>query len=60
MAAGIATLEVIREENLVENAAKIGEALLGDYRALVDRYDFVHRVRGKGLMQAIEFAPPTR
>jgi ornithine--oxo-acid transaminase len=58
MAAGIATLEVIREENLVENAAKIGEALLDDYRALVDRYDFVHRVRGKGLMQAIEFAPP--
>lgn len=58
MAAGIATLEVIREENLVENAAKIGEALLDDFRAMIDRYDFVHAVRGKGMMQAIEFAPP--
>ena len=58
MAAGLATLGVIREENLVENAAKLGEALLDDFRAMVDRYDFVHAVRGKGLMQAIEFAPP--
>lgn len=60
MAAGLATLEVIREENLVENAAKIGEALLDDFRAMIDRYDFVHAVRGKGLMQAIEFAPPNK
>jgi ornithine--oxo-acid transaminase len=58
MAAGWATLEVIEAENLVENAAKLGEALLGDFRAMIDRYDYVHAVRGKGLMQAIEFAPP--
>jgi ornithine--oxo-acid transaminase len=58
MAAGWATLEVIRNENLVENAAKQGEALLNDFRAMIGRYDYVHAVRGKGLMQAIEFAPP--
>jgi len=58
MAAGIATLDVIREENLVQNAAKLGEALLDDFRAMVDRYSFVKEVRGKGMMQAIEFAPP--
>ena len=58
MAAGLATLEVIREEKLVENAAKIGEALLDDFRDMIERYDFVHAVRGKGMMQAIEFAPP--
>jgi ornithine--oxo-acid transaminase len=58
MAAGWATLEVIQAENLVENAAKIGEALLDDFRAMIGRYDYVHAVRGKGLLQAIEFAPP--
>jgi ornithine--oxo-acid transaminase len=59
MAAGIATLDVIAEENLVQNAAKLGEALLDDFRAMVDRYSFVKEVRGKGMMQAIEFASPT-
>ena len=58
MAAGIATLDVIESENLVENAAKVGEALLDDYRGMVERYDWVRSVRGKGLMQVIEFAPP--
>jgi len=58
MAAGIATLDVIEEENLVANAAKVGEALLDDYRGMIERYDWVKAVRGKGLMQVIEFAPP--
>jgi ornithine--oxo-acid transaminase len=58
MAAGIATLDVIERENLVENAAKLGESILDDLRALVDRYAFVKAVRGKGMMQAIEFGPP--
>jgi ornithine--oxo-acid transaminase len=60
MAAGIATLDVIEQENLVENAAKLGESILDDLRALVGRYAFVKEVRGKGMMQAIEFAPPDR
>jgi len=59
MAAGIATLDVIAEENLVENAAKVGEGILEDLRALVDRYQFMKEVRGKGMMQGIEFAPPS-
>ncbi len=58
MAAGLATLEVIREEALVENAAKVGDAMLRDLGALVDRYEFMKEVRGKGMMQAIEFGPP--
>jgi ornithine--oxo-acid transaminase len=58
MAAGIATLDVIEREKLVENAAKLGESILDDLRALVDRYAFVRAVRGKGMMQAIEFGSP--
>jgi ornithine--oxo-acid transaminase len=58
MAAGIATLEVLEDDGLVDNAAKLGEAILDDLRALVGRYSFVKDVRGLGMMQAIEFAPP--
>ena len=60
MAAGIATLDALQGEGLIENAAKLGEAILDDLRALVSRYGFVKEVRGLGMMQAIEFAPPHR
>jgi ornithine--oxo-acid transaminase len=59
MAAGIATLDVLRDEHLVENAATLGEAMLGDLAALVSRFEFLHEVRGKGFMQALVFGPPT-
>lgn len=58
MAAGIATLDVIRSERLVENAARRGERILRNLSALVDRYELVKSVRGKGLMIGIEFGPP--
>jgi ornithine--oxo-acid transaminase len=58
MAAGIATLQVLKEERLVENAAERGEQLLSTLKTFVDRYDFVKDVRGKGLMIAIEFGSP--
>jgi ornithine--oxo-acid transaminase len=58
MAAGIATLDVLRDEQLVENAAKLGEALLDDLRALVDEFEFLHEVRGKGMMHGLVFGPP--
>jgi ornithine--oxo-acid transaminase len=58
MAAGIATLRVMKEENLVEHAAKLGEGLIADLRALVDRHEFLHEVRGKGMMIALEFGEP--
>jgi ornithine--oxo-acid transaminase len=60
MAAGIATLDVIEEEGLVENAAKVGEGILADLRAVASRRPCIREVRGKGLMQAIEFAPEDR
>jgi ornithine--oxo-acid transaminase len=60
MAAGIATLDVIAEEGLVENAAKVGEGILADLRAVAERRACVKEVRGKGMMQALEFAPPDR
>lgn len=58
MAAGLATLKVLREERLVEHAATLGERLLADLAALKGRHEFVHDVRGKGLMIGIEFGRP--
>ncbi len=58
MAAGLATLTVLEEENLIANAARQGQALLEGLAALVDKYEFFHQARGKGLMLALEFGKP--
>ncbi len=58
MTAGLATLSVLREEKVVENAAAMGDLLLTKMRSLVEKYDLVKEVRGKGLMVAIEFGTP--
>ena len=59
MAAGIATLDVLDAEGLIENAARTGEQLLRALAAMVPRYELLHEVRGKGLMIGVEFGPPT-
>jgi ornithine--oxo-acid transaminase len=58
MAAGIATLAVLADEKLVENAARQGERLLNALQAMVPRYELLREVRGKGLMIGVEFGPP--
>ena len=58
MAAGLATLEVIEAERLMENAARQGERLLRVFEGMASRYEFVKTARGKGLMVGIEFGPP--
>ena len=54
-AAAIATIELIENE-LAENAAKVGQQLLDGLRALADRQPLITEVRGIGLMIGIEFA----
>jgi ornithine--oxo-acid transaminase len=58
MAAGIATLEVLESEKLIENAAARGERLMAALNAMIPRYELLKNVRGKGLMIGIEFGPP--
>jgi ornithine--oxo-acid transaminase len=58
MAAGLAVLEVLDEEKLVENAATVGGQIVGDLKPLVDRFEFLKDVRGKGMMIALEFGKP--
>jgi ornithine--oxo-acid transaminase len=59
MAAGIATLEVMKAERVIENAARTGERVLRGLSALSDNYELVKDVRGKGLMIGVEFGSPS-
>jgi len=55
-AAGLATLEVIEQDGLVENAQRVGEKLLRGLRQVHAEYpDFIQEVRGRGLMIGVEF-----
>ncbi len=58
MAAGLATLEVIKNENLVENSLKVGTEIINNLNAMSSRYEFLKEARGKGMMIAVEFHAP--
>ncbi len=58
MAAGIATLDVLASEGLIENAARSGEYLSRGLAAMRARYELLNDVRGKGLMIGVEFGSP--
>jgi ornithine--oxo-acid transaminase len=58
MVAGLATLQELDDEHLVEHSARLGRKLLELTQPLVDEFDVVREVRGLGLMWAIEFGEP--
>ncbi len=58
MAAGLATLAVVDEEGLVENAARMGQVLQVGLGELAQRYELLREVRGRGLMIGLEFDRP--
>ena len=55
MSAALGTLEVIQEENLVDNAEKVGNLLMDGLAELQKSHPMVGDVRGKGLMIGVEF-----
>ena len=58
MAAGLATLEVLERERLIDNAARVGRQILDSLRPLADCYELVKEVRGLGMMIGLEFGKP--
>ncbi len=58
MAAGLVTLEVLEESGLVDHAHRLGSELLEKLSALVPRFEFLHEVRGRGMMIGLRFGPP--
>jgi acetylornithine/N-succinyldiaminopimelate aminotransferase len=57
-AAALATLEIIEEEGLLENAARMGERLLSGLREQLAGVRGVAEIRGHGLMIGIELDRP--
>jgi ornithine--oxo-acid transaminase len=58
MAAALASMHVIEEEKLVENAAIMGQYVMDKLRPIAEACPFVSDVRGKGLMFGLDFARP--
>ena len=59
MVAGLATLQVLDDEDLVAGAGARGDKLMAALAPLVDKYELLHEVRGMGLMVGLVFGPPT-
>ena len=54
-AAGVATIQAIREENMLENARLRGGQLVSGLRHLQEQFPVIGDVRGLGLMVGVEF-----
>jgi len=59
MAAGLASLAVIEDEQLVSNAERTGDALRAALTDMIEKYELLGEVRGRGLMIGMEFAKPS-
>ncbi len=54
-AAALASIKLIEQENLLENARKMGERITSRMHLLKERYSSIGEIRGLGLMIGIEF-----
>ncbi|MGA2211364.1 MAG: aspartate aminotransferase family protein [Acidimicrobiales bacterium] len=59
MVAGLATLQTLDDEQIVQRARSTGEAFAAALAPLVDRYEMFSEVRGLGLMIGLEFGEPS-
>ncbi len=57
-AAGLATLDVLENDGVIENATAMGARITDGIRAMSERYEMLDEVRGLGLMIGIEFTEP--
>jgi ornithine--oxo-acid transaminase len=58
MAAGLASINIIEEEGLIEKVARSGEKLIDGLRQLQNKYSMIKDVRGIGLLVGIEMRSP--
>jgi ornithine--oxo-acid transaminase len=59
MVAGLATLAAIDEEGILERASMSGARFMDGLAPLVDKYELLHEVRGRGLMIGLIFGEPS-
>ena len=51
---GSAVMDVIAEDKIQENAAKVGEVFIRELMKLQQEFEVIGDVRGKGLMLGVE------
>jgi 4-aminobutyrate aminotransferase len=54
-AAGLAVIDIIRDEKLLENATRQGAYLMKRLKEMQQKYPIIGDVRGRGLMVGVEF-----
>jgi 4-aminobutyrate aminotransferase-like enzyme len=59
-AAAVATLEVIKEERLEENARKVGDHTMRALKEIGEKRPLIGEVRGKGLMIGVELVKDSK
>jgi 4-aminobutyrate aminotransferase len=59
-AAALATLDVIKEERLEENARKVGEHTIRSLKEVGEKQPLIGEVRGKGLMIGVELVKDSK
>ena len=59
MVAGLATLAAFDDEEILDRVQRTGKAFTKALAPLVERYEFLHEVRGRGLMIGLVFGEPT-
>lgn len=56
--ASIATMEIIKEEGLIENANRMGDYIKSELLRMAKKYDFLGQVTGRGLSLGLEMVVP--
>jgi ornithine--oxo-acid transaminase len=59
MVAGLATLQAFDDEDILDRVRRTGESFMKALAPLVERHEFLHEVRGQGLMIGLVFAEPS-
>jgi 4-aminobutyrate aminotransferase len=54
LAAANTVIDIMKEEKIIENAAKVGESIMSRLKEWISTYEIVGDVRGKGLMIGVE------
>jgi acetylornithine/LysW-gamma-L-lysine aminotransferase len=53
-AAGIATIQALTQDGLVDNAARVGKIFMQGLEKLKEKHSIIRDVRGKGMMIGVE------
>ena len=53
-----AVVSTIINDKLSENSERVGLYFTNSLKALMDKYEFIKEIRGKGLMIGIQFSKP--